>query len=99
MYAPSRELAQEGLGDPLAAARRAADDLFARLARRLDGEPGPAPVLRLSDEFLSDAVWDEGVGVALDNLLLACSRLSEGGAMIADRPTLDGPSERPGQLG
>jgi len=98
MSAPSRELAQQGLADALAAARRAADDLFARLARRLDGEPGPAPVLRLSDEFLSDAVWEEGLGVALDNLLLACSRLSEGGAMIADRLTLDDPSERRAQL-
>jgi len=98
MSAPSRELARQGLVDALAAARRAADDLFARLARRLDGEPGPAPVLRLSDEFLSDAVWDEGLGVALDNLLLACSRLSEGGAMIADRLTLDDASERRAQL-
>ena len=98
MSAPSRELAQQGLADALAAARRAADDLFARLARRLDGEPGPAPVLRLTDEFLSDAVWDEGLGVALDNLLLAISRLSEGGAMIADRLTLDDPSERRAQL-
>jgi ATP-dependent DNA helicase DinG len=98
LSAASRELAQQGLVDALAAARRAADDVFARLARRLDGEPGPAPVLRLRDEFLTDAVWDEGLGVALDNLLLAFSRLSEGGAMIADRLTLDDPSERRAQL-
>src|SRR5204862_389431 len=74
------------------------DDVFTRLARRLDGEPGPAPVLRLSDGFLTDVVWDEGLGVALDNLLLAFSRLSEGAAMIADRLSLDDPSERRAQL-
>src|SRR3989449_9454864 len=47
---------------------------------------------------ISDAVWDEGLGVALDNLLLAFSRLSEGAAMIADRLALDDPSERRAQL-
>src|SRR5436189_285842 len=94
LSAASRELTQQSLVDALAAARRAADDVFTRLARRLDGEPGPAPVLRLSDGFLTDAVWDEGLGVALDNLLLAFSRLSEGAAMIADRLSLDDPSER-----
>ena len=98
LSAASRELAQQGLSDALAAARRAADDVFTRLARRLDGEPGPAPVLRLRDEFLADAVWDEGLGVALDNLLLGFSRLSEGAAMIADRLALDDPSERRAQL-
>src|SRR6266702_2072627 len=98
LSAASRELTQQSLVDALPAARRAADDVFTRLARRLDGEPGPAPVLRLSDGFLTDAVWDEGLGVALDNLLLAFSRLSEGAAMIADRLSLDDPSERRAQL-
>src|SRR3989449_4411377 len=98
LSAASRDLAQQGLVDALAAARRAADDVFTRLARRLDGEPGLTPVLRLRDEFLTDAVWDEGLGVALDNLLLAVSRLSEGAAMIADRLALDDPSERRAQL-
>src|SRR5207249_909452 len=98
LSAASRELTQQSLVDALAAARRAADDVFTRLARRLDGESGPAPVLRLSDGFLTDVVWDEGLGVALDNLLLAFSRLSEGAAMIADRLSLDDPSERRAQL-
>src|SRR3989442_13812150 len=98
LSAASRDLAQQGLVDALAAARREADDVFTRLARRLDGEPGLTPVLRLRDEFLTDAVWDEGLGVALDNLLLAVSRLSEGAAMIADRLALDDPSERRAQL-
>src|SRR5439155_123398 len=98
LSAASRDLVQQSLVDGLAAARRAAEDVFTRLARRLDREPGPAPVLRLRDEFLEDAVWEEGLGVALDNLLLAFSRLSEGTAMIADRLALDDPSERRAQL-
>src|SRR5690348_7564027 len=98
LSAASRDLVQQSLVDAHAAARRAADDVFARLARRLDGEPGPAPVLRLRDEFLHDAVWDEGLGVALDNLLLGFARLSEGTATIADRLALDDPSERRAQL-
>jgi len=98
LSAASRDLVQQGLVDALTAARRAADDVFARLARRLEGEPGSAPVLRLRDEFLEDAVWGQGLGVALDNLLLAFSRLSEGAATIADRLTLDDPSERRAQL-
>src|SRR5256885_5304424 len=98
LSATSRALAQQGLSDALAAARRAADDVFARLARRLEGEPGAAPVLRLRGEFRTDAVWDEGLGVALDNLLLGFSRLSEGAAMIADRLARDDPSERRAQL-
>src|SRR5207244_3861606 len=75
-----------------------AADVFTGRGGGLDGEPGPAPVLRRSDGFLTDAVWDEGLGVALDNLLLAFSRLSEGAAMIADRLSLDDPSERRAQL-
>ena len=98
LSAASRDIVQQGLADALAAARRAADDVFTRLTRRLDGEPGPAPVLRLRDEFLSDAVWEEGLRVGLDNLLLAFSRLSEGVATIADRLALDDPSERRAQL-
>ncbi|HKW42416.1 MAG TPA: helicase C-terminal domain-containing protein [Gemmatimonadales bacterium] len=98
LSAASRDVVQQSLGDALVAARRAADDVFTRLTRRLDAEPGPAPVLRLSDAFLEDPAWDEGLGVALDNLLLAFSRLSEGAAIIADRLALDDPSERRAQL-
>ncbi|HVH67623.1 MAG TPA: helicase C-terminal domain-containing protein [Gemmatimonadales bacterium] len=98
LSAASRDVVQQSMGDALVAARRAADDVFARLARRLDAEPGATPVLRLADGFLEDPAWEEGLGVALDNLLLAFSRLSEGAAMIADRLALDDPSERRAQL-
>ena len=98
LSAASRELVQQNLYDALAAARRSADELFALLARRLDSEPGPAPVLRLTDEFGGDPVWSGGLGVTLDNLLLALSRLGEGVETIADRLSLDDASERRAQL-
>jgi len=99
----TRDLVQQSLVDALATARRAADTVFTLLARRLEGEPGgtgagASPVLRLGDEFLGDAVWPQGLDVGLDNLLLAFSRLSEGTETIADRLTLDDPSERRAQL-
>ncbi|HEU5261747.1 MAG TPA: helicase C-terminal domain-containing protein [Gemmatimonadales bacterium] len=98
LSAASRELIQQSLHDALAAARRGADDVFALLARRLESEPGQAPVLRLGDEFAEDPVWSEGLGAALDNLLLAFSRLSDGVETVADRLSLDDPSERRAQL-
>ncbi len=109
LSAASRELVRQSLVDALAGARRSADDVFARLARRLDAEPGAGsaggpggpggpPVLRLRDEFAEDPVWADGLGVALDNLLLAFSRLSDGVETIADRLALDDPSERRAQL-
>ncbi|MGH7547343.1 MAG: ATP-dependent DNA helicase, partial [Gemmatimonadales bacterium] len=98
LSAASRELVQQSLHDALAAARRGAEEVFALLARRLESEPGQAPVLRLRDEFAEDPVWSEGLGVALDNLLLAFSRLSDGVETVADRLSLNDPSERRAQL-
>jgi ATP-dependent DNA helicase DinG len=111
LSAASRDVLQQSLYDALGAARRAADEVFTLLARRLDSEPstpppgaaglpGPSatPVLRLTDEFAADAVWSDGLGVAVDNLLLAFSRLRDGVETIADRLTLDDPSERRAQL-
>ncbi len=98
LSAASRDLVQQTLADALTAARRASEVLFTLLARRLETEPGAAPVLRLSDAFPADPVWPEGLGVALDNLLLAFSQLSSGVETIADRLSLDDPSERRAQL-
>jgi murein DD-endopeptidase MepM/ murein hydrolase activator NlpD len=83
----SRDLLTRSVFDALVAARRWADELFGRLARRLDTEPGagPAPVLRLTDAFSSDAVWREGLDVALDNLLIAFSKLRDSVETIARR--------------
>src|SRR5438093_710196 len=72
-----------------AAARRWAEELFGRLGRRLDTDQ----VLRLTDSFAADGVWREGLDVALDNLLVAFSKLRDGVETIADRLSIDDPAE------
>ena len=97
----SRDLLTRSVFDALVAARRWADELFGRLARRLDAENGAGgggggpggPVLRLTDAFSSDGVWREGLDVALDNLLIAFSKLRDGVETIADRLSIDDPAE------
>jgi len=87
--AASRDLLGRTVLDALASARRWAEELFGRLNRRLDAEP----VLRLTDAFADDNVWREGLDVALDNLLIAFSKLRDGVETIADRLSIDDPAE------
>jgi ATP-dependent DNA helicase DinG len=98
LAAASRELLTQSLLDALTAARRGAEELFGRLGRRLETEPGTAPVLRLTDAFADDSVWTSGLTVALENLLIAFDRLRGGVETIADRLSLDDPAERRAQL-
>ena len=98
LAAASRDLLTQSLLDALVAARRGADELFGRLARRLETEPGTAPVLRLTDAFADDAVWTSGLTVALENLLIAFGRLRDGVETIADRLSLDDPADARAQL-
>src|SRR5437899_2871218 len=93
MTSASRDLLTRSVFDALVAARRWADELFGRLARRLDGEQSSAPVLRLSDSFAQDNVWREGLDVALENLLVAFGKLRDGVETIADRLSIDDPAE------
>src|SRR3989442_1578775 len=94
LAAASRDLLTQSLLDALTAARRGAEELFGRLGRRLDVDQ----VLRLTDAFADDPVWIEGLGVALENLLVAFGRLRDGVETIADRLSLDDPAERRAQL-
>ena len=87
--AASRDLLGRTVLDALASARRWAEELFGRLNRRLDAEP----VLRLTDAFADDNVWREGLDVALDNLLIAFSKLRDGVETIANRLSIDDPAE------
>jgi len=89
LVAASRDLLGRTVLDALGAARRWADELFGRLGRRLDNEQ----VLRLTDAFAGDTVWREGLDVALDNLLIAFSKLQGGVETIADRLSIDDPAE------
>src|ERR1041385_6715303 len=93
MGAASRDLLGRTVLDALGAARRWAEELFGRLARRLDHEQGATPVLRLTDAFAEDGIWREGLDVALDNLLVAFSKLRDGVETIADRLSVDDPAE------
>src|SRR3989475_9514172 len=89
LAAASRDLLTRSVLDALVAARRWADELFGRLGRRLDTDQ----VLRLTDSFAADGVWREGLDVALDNLLVAFSKLRDGVETIADRLSIDDPAE------
>src|SRR2546425_8863132 len=101
LSAASRDLVTQRLRDALRTARRAADELFAILARRLEeataGQLG-GPGLRLTDDFAADPVWGQGLAVTLENLLVAFSELRDGVESIADRLALDDPAERKAQL-
>ena len=98
LAAASRDLLTQSLLDALTAARRGAEELFGRLSRRLETEPGTAPVLRLTDAFADDAVWTEGLTVALENLLIAFGRLRDGVETIADRLSSGDPADARAQL-
>jgi len=94
LTAASRDLLTQSLLDALVAARRGSEELFGRLGRRLAADQ----VLRLTDTFAGDAVWPEGLTVALENLLIAFGRLRDGVETIADRLSLDDPAEPRAQL-
>ena len=100
LSAASRDLLEQRLLDALRAARRAAEEVFARLAGRLDRETGNAnaAVLRLTEAFADDPVWPDGLEVALDNLLVAFGSLRDGVETIADRLSLTDTADRPAAL-
>jgi ATP-dependent DNA helicase DinG len=99
MGSASRDLVRGRLWDDLTAARRSADELFAILDRRLtSSESSSSPVLRVTDGFSTDSVWQEGLGVVLENLLTAFDGLRDGVETIADRFALDDQGERRAQL-
>jgi ATP-dependent DNA helicase DinG len=89
LSAASRELLTRSVLDGLLAARRSAEELFTRLSRRLDTET----ILRFTDAFREDPVWQEGLDVALENLLVAFGKLRDGVETIADRLTSDDPAD------
>ena len=95
--AASRQVAGQSLVDALGGARRAADTLFLLLGAHLDAATGQGP-LRLTDAFAADPVWTQGLGVALENLLVSLNRLRGGVETIADQLTLEDPADRKTQL-
>jgi ATP-dependent DNA helicase DinG len=92
----SLDLLRERLLPAVADARRATDALFMRLSDRLEGEQ--ATQLRLSDEFATDPIWDQGLAFELDAALGAFRVVREMVEGIADRLEQVETSERRGQL-
>jgi ATP-dependent DNA helicase DinG len=83
LSAASADLLRVGLLPELAQAKAAADDLFTLLAEHLSGSG--AMVLRLSDAFASDPLWDRGLERALDDLVASLGRLRDGVETVAER--------------
>jgi len=92
----SLDLLRERLLPAVADARRASDALFQRLADRL--ESAPVGQLRLGDDFVTDPIWDEGLGFELDAALTGFRVLRETVEAIADRLAQADDTERRGQL-
>ncbi|MFI5235639.1 MAG: helicase C-terminal domain-containing protein [Gemmatimonadales bacterium] len=92
----SLDLLHQRLAPAVGEARRSADGLFGRLHARLETESGG--VLRLTDEFGNDDVWNAGLGVELDRALGAFRRIREDLATIADRMHEAPASDRRDQL-
>ena len=87
LSAASVELLQTDLMPALQDARTHAQRVFGLLADLLvdRGEQ----VLRLTDEFSKDAIWEQGLSVALDNFVIVLQKLRDGVETVADRLELD----------
>ncbi len=87
LSAASVELLRTDLMPALQDARTHAQRVFGLLADLLvdRGEQ----VLRLTDEFSEDAIWEQGLSVALDNLVIVLQKLRDGVETVADRMELD----------
>lgn len=83
----SIELLSTDLMPALQNARTHAQRVFALLADLLVDRR--EQVMRLTDEFGRDPIWEEGLGAALDNLVLVLQKLRDGVETVADRMELD----------
>ncbi len=81
--AASADLLRQGLLPEVAQAKTSGDEVFRLLAEHLaaSGEG----VLRLNDAFAADPIWQQGLEVALDNLVASLGRLGNGVETVADR--------------
>jgi ATP-dependent DNA helicase DinG len=92
----SIDVIQQRLVPALVEARRASEAVFAKLFARLSEIQGG--VLRIQDEFHDDPVWEQGLGPALHDTLLAFRRLRDAVEIIADRLSAEDLSEKRLQL-
>ena len=98
LSAASVDLLRLGVLGEVATARGHAERVFATLAEYL----GTEAVRRLDDHFAAHPVWDQGLGVALDNFVGVLGRLRDAVETVADRLALDedpdAPAQRVGEL-
>ena len=92
----SLDLLRERLLPAVLDARRAADQLLLRLHSRLEAVQGG--VLRLTDDFQKDPIWQDGLQRELDQTLLAFRAIKDSIETIADRMAGSELSERRTQL-
>lgn len=77
-------------------ARSHTQRLFGLLADTL--MPVREPVMRLDDDFEHHPVWEQGLGIMLDNFVNILRRLHDGVETVTDRLELDEPSDTRSQL-
>ncbi|UCG86449.1 MAG: helicase [Gemmatimonadota bacterium] len=92
----SLDLLRKTLLPEVGDARTYADRVFAILCERLASSDDE--VQRLDDSFAADEIWEQGLDVAVDNLVRVLARLAEGVEAIVDRMQLDEDPDRRSQL-
>lgn len=92
----SLDLLRERMMPAVIDARRASDALILRLHTRLEAENGG--VMRLTDEFIKDEIWADGLQRELDQTLLSFRAIKDSIETIADRMAGTELSERRQQL-
>jgi ATP-dependent DNA helicase DinG len=88
----SLDLLKQRLLPAIGDARRASEAMFHRLYERLDG--CTAGQMRLTEDFATDELWDQGLAFELDASLTAFRSLRESVETIADRLAESEESER-----
>jgi ATP-dependent DNA helicase DinG len=92
----SLDLLRKTLLPEVGDARVYADRVFAILCDRLASAGDD--VQRLDDSFAEDGVWEQGLGVAVDNLVRVMGKLADGVETVADRMELGDDPDRRSQL-
>jgi ATP-dependent DNA helicase DinG len=96
LSAASVQLIRQDLLRDVADARERATAVFRILANHLTTHE--AGEQRLTDAFVDDPIWSDGLGAALDDLLRVFARLRDGVELVADRLELAEEADRRSQL-
>lgn len=83
----SFDLLHRALLPEVNSAREHSNRVFQILCDRLAS--GNTDPLRVDDSFTTDAIWEQGLGVAVDNMVSVFGKLREGVETVADRMLLD----------